>query len=195
MIRLFGANAECQLLFKKFREISRSVCIQMNPALPYNDTMEIFISEIPEEGLHRNGVLAATIFGLSPEDSIQPAGDITYNATIYHFDGVVTFEGSLTGKFQLQCNTCLEYLDYEANFSKWSSDLELDEDQQSFDLAEIIREDFLLDLPSYPRCDELVPGKLCPKAHYVVKIQKPLEEEAKSEGSDNAWGTLDQLKD
>ena len=195
MIRLFGANAECQLLIKKVREISRSVCIQRNLAVPYNETMEIFISEIPEEGLHRNGILSANIFGLSLEDSIQPAGDITYDATIYHFDGVVTFEGSLKGQFQLQCNTCLEYFDYEADFSKWSSDLELDDDQQSFDLAEIIREDFLLDLPSYPRCDELVPGKHCPKAHFVVKIQKPLEEEAKPEGSDDAWGTLDQLKD
>lgn len=195
MIQLFGANADCQLLFKKNREISRNVCIQTNPAVPYNETMEIFISEIPEEGLHRDGILAATIFDLSPEDSIQPAGDITYDATIYHFDGVVTFEGSLKGQFQLQCSRCLEYFDYEADFSKWSSDLELDEDQQSFDLAEIIREDFLLDLPSHPRCDELVPGKLCPKANYVVKIQKPLEDEEKPEGSDDAWGTLDQLKD
>ena len=157
--------------------------------------MEIFISEIPEEGLHRDGTLAPTIFDLSPEDSIRPAGDITYDAMMYHFDGVVTFEGNLKGKFQLQCNTCLEYFDYEADFPKWRSDLELDEDQQSFDLAEIIREDFLLDLPSYPRCDELVPGMVCPKAHYVVEIQKPLEAAAQPDGGDDAWGALDQLKD
>lgn len=157
--------------------------------------MEIFISEIPEDGLTREGTLPPSIFDLSPTDSIRPTGAITYKANIFHFDGVVTFDGQLNGDFQLECATCLEYFSYTANFPKWASDLELEDGQESFDLAKIIREDFLLDLPPSPRCDELVEGLVCPKAHYVVKIQKPLEEEPVQDRRDNAWGALDDLKD
>jgi uncharacterized metal-binding protein YceD (DUF177 family) len=157
--------------------------------------MEIFISEIPEEGLTREGTLPPSIFDLSPNDSIRPTGAVTYKANIFHFDGVLTFDGHLKGEFQLECATCLEYFSYVADYPKWSSDVELEDDQISFDLVKLIREDFLLDLPPSPRCDELVEGLVCPKARYVIKIQKPLDEEAAHDTSDNAWDVLDDLKD
>lgn len=157
--------------------------------------MEILISDILEDGLTREGTLPSSIFDLSPNDSIQPTGAVIYKANIFHFDGVVTFDGHLSGEFQLECATCLEYFPYKANFPKWSSDLELEDGQVSFDLAKIIREDFLLDLPASPRCDELVEGLICPKARYVVKIQEPLEGESASDRSENAWDVLDDLKD
>ncbi len=155
--------------------------------------MELFISDIPEEGLHRSGVLPRSIFELSADDSIQPKSDITYDANIHAFDDLLTFHGSLKGDFKLQCSTCLEFFDYKADFQNWSSDIELEEKQKSFDLAEIIREDFLLQLPSHPHCDEMVEGRSCPKSHFLVEEQIPLEEEAKPEGGDDLWGALDSL--
>ena len=44
--------------------------------------MEIFISEIPEEGLTREGTLPPSIFDLSPNDSIRPTGAVTYKANM-----------------------------------------------------------------------------------------------------------------
>lgn len=155
--------------------------------------MVIQLTEIPEEGLHRQGVLPDSIFELSSEDCIRPDGEILYDVTIYLFDGVVTFAGSLQSRFQLQCNTCNEYLPFDANFSSWSSELDLEDGQSSFDLVKVIREDFLLDLPSHSRCDEWIEDRSCPKAHFVVEEQKPLEEEAQPGDQSDAWGALDQL--
>ncbi len=155
--------------------------------------MEIFISDIPAEGLQRQGVIPKSIFDLLPEDSIRPVSDISYVANMHRFEEAVSFYGQLKGKFQLRCSTCLEYFEYEADFSNWKSELDLEDRQVAFDLAELIREDFLLDLPSHPHCDELIEGRTCPKAHLLVEDQLPIEEEAKPKAGDDAWGALDEL--
>lgn len=153
--------------------------------------MEIDIAEIPEEGLHKEGEFPASIFDLDPNDSIRPTSPVRYVADIYSFEDGVAFAGSLHGHFQLQCNTCLEYFDYEADYPNWASDLDLEEDQTSFDLKDIVREDFLLELPSHPRCDELVEGRECPKAVFLADEEdsEPPEEEGRNE-----WGALDNWK-
>ena len=155
--------------------------------------MEIFLADIPEEGLHEEGEFPASIFDLDPKDSIRPTGPVRYIADIFKFDDGVAFTGSLHGTFQLQCGTCLEYFDYEADFPNWASDLDLEEDQDSFDLKEIIREDFLLELPSHPRCDELVDDHECPKAMLLSESDDDPEELADEQGPD-AWGALDSWK-
>jgi len=157
--------------------------------------MEIIIADIPAEGLRREGTLPPSIFDLPAGDAIRPVGDVTYEADIYSLEGLIAFSGRLRGSFELQCGTCLEYFDFEADFPAWTSDLELEEGQTVFDLAEIIREDFLLDLPANPRCDELVEGRTCPKAHLVVRNQVPLEEEPDvDEPNSDVWSALDELK-
>jgi uncharacterized metal-binding protein YceD (DUF177 family) len=157
--------------------------------------MEIFLNEIPEEGLLRSGELPASIFDLSESDSIRPTGPVRYEVEMHRFDDVVTFHGRLIGDFQLQCATCLEFVDYHADFSEWNSDLDLEEGQQSFDLAQVIREDFLLDLPASPRCDEIIEGRVCPKAKTVEEaLHDPDGEPPSSEGSADAWSALDDLK-
>jgi len=154
--------------------------------------MEIFLSEIPTEGLHRSGTLPASIFQLDPEDSIRPAGEVRYEVTMFLCEDVVAFTGSITAPFQLQCGTCLEYVDFLADFPNWNADLELEENQENFDLAEIIREDFLLELPSHPRCDELLEGRTCPKADTIAAIESKAVEPGDDQGP-SAWDALDQL--
>jgi len=153
--------------------------------------MEIFISDIPVEGRHHSGEFPASIFELSPDDSIRPMGKVSYDITMYAFEELVAFSGKLKGPFQLQCSTCLEYVDFLADYPEWTSDLDLEEGQKSFDLKEIIREDFLLNLPSYARCDELIEGRECPKANDVEAIEGTTEPPT-SERPD-VWGALDDL--
>ncbi|MEX2577878.1 MAG: hypothetical protein WD342_02375 [Verrucomicrobiales bacterium] len=154
--------------------------------------MEILISEIPEEGLHREGEFPASIFDLGPDDPIQPAGPVHYVADIFAFDDIVTLHGSLRGTFRLQCGVCLEYFDYEADYPKWATELDLEEGQTSFDLQDLVREDFLLELPTNPRCDELLEDRACPKAH----LFQPDDDESPPDEGDrpNVWGALDDLK-
>lgn len=152
--------------------------------------MEIFVPDIPEEGLHKEGEFPASIFDLDPGDSIRPTGPVRYSVDIYSFDDGIAFTGSLHGSFELQCGICLKYFDYDADFPHWASDLDLEEGQKTFDLKEIIREEFLLELPSHPRCDELQEDRICPKAAYLADPNS-VEDEVPDEPPPDAWGALD----
>lgn len=143
------------------------------------------------EGLHRSGEFPASIFELAPDDSIRPVGKVSYDVTMYAFDDLIAFSGRLQGPFRVQCSACLDYFDYQADFEDWNSDLDLDEGQQSFDLKEIIREDFLLNLPSYARCEELVENQVCPKAEDIAAIEDAPDPPQES-GTD-IWSALDDL--
>lgn len=155
--------------------------------------MEIFLNEIPEEGLHRAGEFPVSLFDLAPDDPIRPVSAVDYDVEMHRFEDVVTFHGSLKGKFQLQCSVCLEYVDFEADFQNWSSDLDLEEGQRSFDLAQVIREDFLLELPASPRCDELVAGRICPKAEEIERVHEQAEENEEEGDRPDPWSALDSL--
>ncbi len=155
--------------------------------------MEILLADILEDGLHIDGAFPKTIFDLNEDDSIRPLGDVFYDADIFKFEDAVVFSGRLHGKFQLQCARCLEYFDYDADF-KWSSDIDLEKRQYSFDLAEVVREDFLLELPSSPMCDEMVEGKVCEKVEIIDHLvaSDESEDEGSGDGRD-VWGALDDL--
>lgn len=155
--------------------------------------MEIFISDIPDEGLHLEGEFPASIFDLPPGDSIRPMGPVRYSADIYAFEEVVILNGWLKAPFQLQCGTCLEFFDYEADFPAWSSEVDIEPGQRSIDLKEIIREDFLLGLPPNPRCDDSGDGHVCPKRNFILAVDAPEKEEKPSETDGrNVWGALDE---
>lgn len=168
-----------------------SVCINAQTRLDYLRSMEIFIADIPDEGLIREGELPVSIFDLAEDDPIRPSGPVQFHAEIFLVDDVVTFSGWLRGKFELQCSTCLEYVDYEADFSDWCSDLDLEEGQQSFEIGEVVREDFLLELPSYPRCDEIVEDRTCPKAELIEQYESDPSSEPGEDADRDIWGALD----
>ncbi len=153
--------------------------------------MEIFISDIPDEGLHLEGEFPAAIFDLPPGDSIRPAGPIHYSADLYAFEEVVVLNGWLRAPFELQCGTCLEFFDYDADFPDWSTEVDIEPGQRSIDLKEIIREDFLLNLPANPRCDDGGDGHVCPKRHFISEEEAPEEKDLFEPDSRSAWGELD----
>lgn len=156
--------------------------------------MEVFYADIPEEGLHLEGQLSPAIFNLDPDDSIRPVGDVSYSADLYAFDEVVAISGHLHGPFQLQCVACLEYFDYDADFSDWSSEVDREPDEESFDLGEIVREDFLLNLPTHPRCDEYVEDRVCPRADLIDEFVDDAPQNADDSSGSDAWSALDDWK-
>lgn len=156
--------------------------------------MEVFLSDIPEEGLQLEGEFPASIFALTADDPIRPAGPVHYEATLFAFEEVITIHGRLSGPFELQCGACLEYFPYEADFTDWSSELDREPGQESFDLETVVREDFLLNLPSHPRCDEYVEGRVCPKADLVEGFSDEGGSHAPESPGPNVWGALDEWK-
>lgn len=155
--------------------------------------MDVFLSDIPEEGLHLEGEFPASIFDLPADDPIRPSGPVHYEATLFAFEEVITVHGRLRGPFELQCGACLEYFPYQADFPDWSSEIDREPDQESFDLEIIVREDFLLNLPAHPRCDEYVEGRVCPKADLVEEFSEEAGDEA-DPTRPNVWGALDDWK-
>lgn len=156
--------------------------------------MEIFFSDIPEEGLPISGKLAASLFGLTEEDSIRVSGDFEYDLTLYSFDEVIVFSGSVAGPVELQCVTCLEFFQHEIYNPAWQSEYDIEENQVSFDPRESLRDEIILSFPSTPHCDEMVESKVCEKAGLLAKFEhdeQPLE--AEEEPGDDVWGALDQL--
>jgi len=153
--------------------------------------MEVFISDIPDEGLHLEGEFPAAIFDLPAGDSIQPMGPVQYSADLYSFEEVVVLTGWLRGTFQLQCGTCLEFFDFDADFPAWSSEVDLEPGQRTIDLKEIVREDFLLGLPPNPRCDDQNDDHVCPKGHFVTLVEDIDEEEPLEAGGADMWSALD----
>jgi len=156
--------------------------------------MEIFLNEIPEEGLQRSGQFQSSLFDLDEKDSIRSVGPVEYDVTMYRFEDIVAFSGVLRAPFQLQCAICLDYVDYQADFESWSSELDLEEGQKSFDLSQVIREDFLLELPASPFCEDLDPDRICPKAELIQQIEEESARDPGAESGPDVWGALDDLK-
>ncbi|MEN8716753.1 MAG: hypothetical protein ABF384_17715 [Verrucomicrobiales bacterium] len=155
--------------------------------------MEIFLNEIPEEGLLRAGQFPVSLFDLKKDDPIRPVGPVEYDVRINRFDDLIVFTGSLKAPFQLQCSTCLEYVEFLANYPEWTSDLDIEKRQRSFDLAQQIREDFLLELPASPFCEDLVEGRICPKANLLEEVEEAQEAEPEEQGNPDLWNALDDL--
>ncbi len=159
--------------------------------------MEIFFSDIPEEGLAISGIIDPKFFGLPEDDCVRITGDIQYDLTLYAFNQeVVVFSGQISGPMELQCVTCLEFVPYFANFPNWQSEYDVEEGQTSFDPRESIRDDILLALPSTPHCYEFLEDRQCPKLNLLAKFEhdnKPLEIEIAPAAGDSVWGALDQL--
>lgn len=162
-----------------------------------NRPMEIFFSDIPEEGLPVSGSLLPEFFGLKPDDSIRLTGPIDYNLTLYSFEEVVVLTGQVSGDFELQCVTCLEHFAYQADFPAWNSEFDIEEGQVKFDPRESLRDEVLLVLPTVPHCDELLEDRICPKVELLEKFERddsePIEEPAPDD-DDDVWGALDGLK-
>jgi len=161
--------------------------------------MEIFFSDIPEEGLPIAGKLLPEFFGLSPEDSIRLLSAVDYKLTLYAFDEVVVLTGAVSADFELQCVTCLEFFAHEARFPSWNSEFDIEEGQVKFDPRESLRDEVLLAVPSVPHCDELLEDRVCPKVELLEQFERddtePIEEPPSQEdGGDDVWGALDKIE-
>ena len=161
--------------------------------------MEIFLSDIPEEGLPLSGKLRAAFFQLDPDDNIRISDDVSYHLTLYRFEESVVMSGNVEGKFEFQCVTCLEFFPYSAEFPSWQSELDVEEGMSSFDPRESLRDEILLALPGTPHCDELIENRECPKTSLLSKFEHdgmPLETDPETDNSSSEiWGALDQLEE
>lgn len=149
---------------------------------------------IPAEGRKLVGALPPSLLDLADATGIQPSAPIEYNLRVFRDDDDLQVTGSLTAPFQLECVRCLKPIEFLVDLDDYETLIPIENDH-IIDLTNAIREDILLTLPSYPRCED---GNVSP--HDCSAEDRfdlgSVDEQAPSadDGSTGTWDALDQLK-
>jgi uncharacterized protein len=154
--------------------------------------MKIHRNEIPEEGLWLEGEWSKVI--LEPgEGVVRQIGPVAYGLQVGVDGSGFWAAGALGVDVELECVRCLGPFRHRLLQREFATHLEWGGKEQ-IDLTDVIREDILLILPSYPECHRdgglVCPGPMFP-SHLKPPSQAPDGEEA---AKPNPWGPLDELR-
>ncbi len=148
--------------------------------------LKIHLHQIPLTGGKWEGEEDPHIFGLS-EVGALPIGPLSYC-----LEGGISNDGffavgSLSLKVQLQCVACLCFFEYKIQVDHVAIQTEL-EGREIVDLTPLVREDILLALPLYPRCDST--SELSCPATFPTEAKAV---ESERDTSQTAWEALKNL--
>lgn len=163
--------------------------------------MKFRISEIPSDGLPLTGVFERDIFELDPKDPIQPAGNVRYDILAEIDKDSLILSGKLVAPLRLRCVKCMEDFLCTLELDDYLSDFDLEEDFDSAETIELsipVREDLLLAVPTYPRCEEDGddPDHVCPSVDGDLAFESAPTNDETNEASEeppSQWAALDQL--
>ncbi len=159
------------------------------------------IRTIPENGTTPlQGSLEEDICGLPADDPAQPVSPLTYKVEASIVSGSLLLQGDFSITFKLHCVRCLSPFEHRALLADHSLLVPI-ESGFSIDLTDALREDIILALPNFPRCDQ---GGLdvsketreCPAAgnFQAENSFAPLDPEQNENDGSDTWGPLDNLK-
>ena len=153
--------------------------------------MKVHLHQIPDEGLHVEGVESSKILDLH-EPAVQPVSDVRYALDVGVSDGGLFATGTVGVDLDLECVACLERFSYPLEVADFACQVELT-GAESVDLTEPVREDILLALPPHPHCD-WNGERVCQGAQLRAKAADSPAETDETETTRRVWGALDQLK-
>lgn len=149
--------------------------------------MKIHLRQIPQgETLHLEDDLDPAFLELASAnaEAVSPV-HVSLDAGIS--GGGLFATGSLAVRARLTCVKCLRPFETDLVVPDFAVQVELD-GRESVDLTPALREDILLVLPSYPRCDA-DGSTTCPATFQSAPIAPLIDETDHS-----AWDALDQFK-
>jgi uncharacterized protein len=149
--------------------------------------MKVHLRQIPNEGLHLEGEEDCPIADLVSED-FDCAGPLRYSMDVGVSEGALWASGSLAQPVRQRCVACLEGFVHTIEVPDFAVHTELG-GPETIDLTPFAREDILLNLPAYPRCDRNG-GRICPAPH-----ERHLRDEAPDASAERKpdWSALDKL--
>lgn len=112
------------------------------------------------------------------EEFVHPFGGIRYRLYVQALGSELLVKGMLEQDFDLVCSRCGEDFDTTIKVEDFVTSVQIDEKNAEIDLTEEVREAIILNLPSYPVCDEDCPG--------IQQKSAALQ--------DDRWGALNNLK-
>lgn len=150
--------------------------------------MKVHLKQIPPEGLHLEGEEDCPLSELEAEE-IRCAGALRYKLDFGVSGGALWANGSLTQPVEISCVACLEKFVYDIKVPAFAIHMEL-HGPEMIDLAPLVREELLLNMPAYPHCDR-DGGRKCKATKISENDLAPEQRAAKRE---HDWGELDRLK-
>ena len=147
--------------------------------------MKVHLRQIPAEGLHLEGEEDCPIQDLASED-FECAGPLRYSLDVGISEGAIWASGRLEQPVQLRCVSCLEMFVHTIEVPEFALHMDAG-GPELVDFAPMVREDILLNLPPYPRCDRHG-GRECPAANTIA--ERGSEEPAVRKPD---WSALDKL--
>ena len=151
--------------------------------------MKVHLRQIPGEGLHLEGEEDCPVPELEAEDVVC-AGPLRYSLEIGVSEGALWGNGSLAQPVKLRCVACLEQFVHTIEVPDFALHTDLG-GPETIDLTPFIREDILLNLPPYPRCDRQS-DRVCPAAGKLQQLSGTAEEEDTPARKPD-WSALDKL--
>lgn len=162
------------------------------------EKLEIDLSQLPEEGKVFSGELDAKVFGLAAND-VKPMGGLEYDLYVQRFDDELLLRGYLGCPFEFMCVRTNKLFVQTISIEEAAVAIEVV--SGTLDATEAIREEVLINLPSYPKCDEADEPMECELDERYLALDKPEEgsvTDAPPHEKDDQWSALDgfnQFKD
>ncbi len=153
--------------------------------------MKVHTRKIPVEGLHLEGEESGVDLDVSGE-YLKPLGPVHYSLDIGLSGDSFFVTGTLGIDLEFECVNCLEKFKYPLQVENFAMQMDL-AGEETVDLTPQIREDILINLPQYPRCD-WNGQKVC---EGMLKFKRETGPEASPEPlapAADAWNELDKLK-
>ena len=111
----------------------------------------ISLEEFPEEGRYLSGELDAAVFGIDC-DALRSTGPLSYELEVQLFETELMVRGSITAPFELRCDRCLALFPYTVELDDLAFSYDV-KGKLALDITEDLREEVVLALPSYPKCE------------------------------------------
>lgn len=162
------------------------------------EKLEIDLAQLPEEGKAYTGELDAKVFGLSEKDA-KPMGGLEYDLYVQRFDDELLLRGYLGSPFEFKCVRTNKLFVQTISVDEAAVSVEVV--SGTIDVTEALREEVLINFPSYPRCDEGDEPMECELDERYLALDKPAEDsvsDAPSDEQGDQWSALDgfnQFKD
>jgi uncharacterized metal-binding protein YceD (DUF177 family) len=154
---------------------------------------QIDLRHLSADGRQITGTLPPSFFDLSPTDTAQVESPVSYDLQIVRDGEDLVVTGTLRAEFSLECGRCLERFLHCVDIADYQAEVPI-EKEGTMDLTDLVREDILLALPNFPRCEDgNVDLRDCPAEGRFDTAESPLATETPI-ADGGVWNTLDQLK-
>jgi uncharacterized protein len=153
------------------------------------------LHNLPSDGKQLAGTLPHSFFDLDPKDIVQATGPMNYEIEVMRDEDDLILTGKLDATFELECGRCLGRFAYEVEIDEYQGEVTIEDvNAAMIDLTDVIRDDILVALPSYPRCEDgNVDPRECPAQGKFDTVATSDSAEGQAPG-DAAWDVLEQLK-